>query len=456
MVETTSSLIQKAQVFDRQPTMLLCEACSLGSGILRLTEKQRDLALQAFREIDEKVALFVPASGSGSRMFDELYRFSISGEPNPGSIHFFQSFKSLAIYAALSPQQKEIIANLSEQEIAQFVLLPKGLNLLRRPKGLIPFHQSGEQILNAFHEHVLQFSKLVEGVPIIHFTLQDGFQDEVRASIEELSGIPALDLSFSIQNRNTDAFCFDENQQLVVDDGIPLRRPAGHGSLLENLNSINADLILIKNIDNIQHISRADESNSTWKILMGTLKQFFVDLADLEVNYSNQAFHELNATYQFLPKDLELNAELLAEITARPTRVCGMVKNDGAPGGGPFWIEKDGERTKQIVEKVQISMEADQQEILEGSSHFNPVMIVAAKNDIHGNRFDLHAFANDEQYLVVKRPQDGKSIYYRELPGLWNGAMYYWNTLFVEIPSEVFSPVKAVLDLNAQEHLSAE
>lgn len=456
MVETTSSLIQKAQVFDRHPTMLLTEACSIGAGILRLTETQHDMALQAFREIQEKVALFVPASGSGSRMFDELYRFSVSGEPNEGSVRFFESFPSLAIYAALSAEQKELLAGLSEQEIAKFVLLPTGLNLLRRPKGLIPFHQANGHILNAFHEHVLQFSQLVDTVPMIHFTLQDGFQDEVRASIMELSEIESLDLSFSIQNRNTDAFCFDENQQLVVEDGIPLRRPAGHGSLLENLNDIDADLILIKNIDNIQHISRAEASNRTWKILMGTLQQFFVELGELRSNYSEEAFHALNAKYEFLPNDLELSEALMEELIARPTRICGMVKNDGAPGGGPFWIEKDGERTKQIVEKVQISMDADQQAILEGSSHFNPVMIVAAKNDLDGNRLDLHAFANDEQYLVVKRPQDGKSIFYRELPGLWNGAMYYWNTIFVEIPSEVFSPVKAVLDLNAQEHLSAE
>lgn len=454
MVETTSSLIQKAQVFDRQPTMLLSEACSIGSGILQLTETQCEAAVKTFLQIEEKVALFVPASGSGSRMFDELYRFSVSGEPNDGSIRFFQSFKSLAIYAALTPEQKNLMATFSEQEIAKFVLLPTGLNLLRRPKGLIPFHQSDGQLFNAFHEHVLQFSQLVETVPMIHFTLQDGFQDEVRASIEKLSGIRGVELSFSIQNRNTDAFCFDENQQLVVEDGIPLRRPAGHGSLLENLNDIDADLILIKNIDNIQHLSRAEASNRTWKILMGTLKQFFVDLEQLRANYSEKAFQELNAKYEFLPSDLDLSLELLSEIVARPTRICGMVKNDGAPGGGPFWIEKDGERTKQIVEKVQISTDGDQQEILEGSSHFNPVMIVAAKNDIDGNRLDLHAFANDEQYLVVKRPQDGKSIYYRELPGLWNGAMYYWNTIFVEIPSEVFSPVKAVLDLNASEHLA--
>jgi len=240
----------------------------------------------------------------------------------------------------------------------------------------------------------------------------------------------------------------------VADDGIPLRRPAGHGSLLVNLNDIDADIVLIKNIDNIQHIDKSEESNETWKLLIGTLQQFENELKMLLENYSDQAFADLNSKYAFLAHSETLSKALLEKITARPTRVCGMVRNDGAPGGGPFWIEKSGEITKQIVEKVQISGEEDQQKILRESSHFNPVMIVACKNDLHGNRLNLHEFSNDEQYLVVKKPYDGKMIYYRELPGLWNGGMYYWNTIFVEIPSKVFSPVKAVLDLIAEEHLS--
>ena len=453
MVETTGSLIQKAQVFDRQPTMNLTAACSIENGILRLESQDRVDVLNAFEQLEGNVAFFVPASGSGSRMFDELYRFMESSTHTDGSRRFFAEFKSLAIYKSLTKDQKSKVEFLNETELARFVLSPSGLNLLRRPKGLIPFHSTKGKILNAFQEHVLQISKLFSSNPLVHFTLQDGFQDEVLESISSTIDTETMDVSFSIQNRNTDAFCFDEHQKLVVDDGIPLRRPAGHGSLLVNLNEIDADVVLIKNIDNIQHITKSDASNETWKLLMGTLEQFQTELKELNQNYSDQSFAELNVKYKFIAPQEILSQDLLKKMVSRPTRVCGMVLNEGAPGGGPFWIEKSGELTKQIVEKVQISTADDQQEILTGSSHFNPVMIVASKNDLDGNRLNLHDFSHDEQYLVVKKPFDGKTIYYRELPGLWNGGMYYWNSLFVEIPSEVFSPVKTVLDLTASQHL---
>lgn len=453
MVETTSSLIQKAQVFNLHPTMNLSAACSIENGILRLEAQDRVDVLNAFEQIKVKVAFFVPASGSGSRMFDALYRFMESSVHTDGSRRFFAEFKSLAIYKALTEDQKSKIESLDEVETARFILSPSGLNLLRRPKGLIPFHSADGKILNAFQEHVLQLSKLFSTKPTVHFTLQDGFQYEVLESISSVVDTQSMDVSFSIQNRNTDAFCFDENQNLVADDGIPLRRPAGHGSLLVNLNDIDADVVLIKNIDNIQHIGKSDASNETWKLLMGTLEQFQAELKKLSQNYTDQAFTKLNEKYKFIAPSEILSQDLLGKIVSRPTRVCGMVLNEGAPGGGPFWIEKSGEFTKQIVEKVQISNAEDQQEILTGSSHFNPVMIVASKNDLDGNRLNLHDFSHDEQYLVVKKPFDGKTIYYRELPGLWNGGMYHWNSLFVEIPSEVFSPVKTVLDLTASQHI---
>ena len=453
MVEITGSLIQRAQVFDQQPTMNLNEACSLENGILQIPEEEKIALLQSFEEFHSTIAFFVPASGSGSRMFDELYRFMESGNHTEGSKKFFQAFKTLAIYKSLSSEKKSEIENMSEVEIARFLLSPEGMDLLKRPKGLIPFHSKENEILNAFQEHVLQISKIFPNNPIAHFTLQDGFQDQVLKSISAVIGKAGIDISFSVQNRNTDAYCFDEKQRIVTHEGVPFRRPAGHGSLLVNLNDIDADVVLIKNIDNIQHISKSQDSNETWKLLVGTLKKFQDELTDLYHNFSEEDFVALNHKYKFIAKGEELSEGLLEKIISRPTRICGMVLNEGAPGGGPFWIEKSGELTKQIVEKVQISDADDQQAILKGSSHFNPVMIVASKTDLQGNRLDLHDFSHDEQYLVVKKPFNGKTIYYRELPGLWNGGMYYWNSIFVEIPSEVFSPVKTVLDLTAHQHL---
>jgi len=452
MVETTSSLIQKAQVFDHQPTMNLIEACSVENGILRIVNEDKQATLHAFEELSAKIAFFIPASGSGSRMFDELFRFMESGIHSEGSKKFFKAFKSLAIYQSLSDEKRAELDHSSEVEIARFLLNADGLNLLRRPKGLIPFHSEKGEVLNAFQEHVLQISQIFPNNPVAHFTLQDGFQNQVYQSIGEIIEKSGMDVSFSVQDRNTDAFCFDENRELVASEGIPLRRPAGHGSLLVNLNDIDADIVLIKNIDNVQHISKSDASNETWKLLIGTLAQFQKELAKLQENYSHEAFIVLNEKYKFIAPNEELNEELLEKIVSRPTRICGMVLNEGAPGGGPFWIEKSGECTKQIVEKVQISDAPDQQKIMTESSHFNPVMIVASKNDLHGNRLNLHDFSNNEQYLVVKKPFDGKTIYYRELPGLWNGGMYHWNSIFVEIPSEVFSPVKTIMDLTASQH----
>lgn len=452
MVETTSSLKQKAQVFDRNPTMNLIEACSLENGILRFDDAQQStFASNAFSD-QKKYAFFIPASGSGSRMFDELYRFMESSVHTEGSRKFFEVFRSMAIYHSLDASQKKRLEEMSEQEIAELVLSPAEMNLLQRPKGLIPFHITENSILNAFQEHVLQAKELFQNEPSIHFTLQDGYQEEVKESIAEKVDETLIHVEFSTQDRATDAFCFDENRNLIAADGFPLRRPAGHGSLLVNLNDMDADVVLIKNIDNVQHISKSQRSNETWKMLMGVLEQFENELRNLREEYSDVAFQQLNERYKLFPSSEELSKELLEKVVARPTRICGMVLNQGAPGGGPFWIEKSGEVTKQIVEKVQISSTEDQQKIMTESSHFNPVMIVASKNDLDGNRLNLHNFANDEQYLVVKKPYNGKTIYYRELPGLWNGGMYHWNTLFVEIPSEVFSPVKTVLDLTADEH----
>lgn len=453
MVETTSSLKQKAQVFDRNPTMNLIEACSLENGILRFDAAEQSALMADAFSSQKKCTFFIPASGSGSRMFDELYRFMESSEHNEGSKRFFEVFRTLAIYTSLSDKQQQAIEGMSEVEIAELVLSPTRMNLLQRPKGLIPFHIVNNGVLNAFQEHVLQAAALFPQDTSIHFTLQDGYQEEVLDSIEEMVEKNGIKVDFSTQDRDTDAFCFDENRNLIAQDGFPLRRPAGHGSLLVNLNDIDADVVLIKNIDNVQHLSKSQRSNETWKMLIGVLERFEHDVRALRNDYSDDQFSVLNETYKLFPSSEKLSVELLEKIASSPTRICGMVVNQGAPGGGPFWIEKSGEITKQIVEKVQISTAEDQQKIMTESSHFNPVMIVASKNDLDGNRLDLHDFSNDEQYLVVKKPFNGKTIFYRELPGLWNGGMYHWNTLFVEIPSEVFSPVKTVLDLIASEHL---
>jgi hypothetical protein len=284
-------------------------------------------------------------------------------------------------------------------------------------------------------------------------TIQKTFENQISENIDLLK-LP-VECSFSYQEPGTDAFCFDENGNLVEEDGEALRRPAGHGALLTNLDKIDAEVVLVKNIDNVQHSSKSHVAKRTWKIITGLLKQLQNDLCALDENYSTERLQEFNEKYELLSEDELKNFDVdqLEIMLSRPTRVCGMVKNEGEPGGGPFWVKnRQGDLFKQIIEKVQISAKADQQEIVASSSHFNPVFLAVSKTDCYGKRLDLLPFRDNDAYFIVEKSYKGKTIKYRELPGLWNGSMSNWNTLFVEIPSETFSPVKTVLDLTKPAH----
>jgi hypothetical protein len=275
-------------------------------------------------------------------------------------------------------------------------------------------------------------------------------------TIDSLPSEQLADLHFSHSNqkKETDAFCFTADQELFVEDGNPVRRPAGHGALLGNLNDLDNDLVLIKNIDNVQHLQKSEIGNRYWKVMIGVLNAFKADLRELKSDFSESGLKELNNKYQFLS---EQEVEIILQqgidsICNRPTRVCGMVKNEGKPGGGPFWVDHNGLISKQIIEKIQISDAEDQQSIVETSTHFNPVYIALSKSNVNGERLDLEEYVDHSLNLVVKKDHKGTSITYRELPGLWNGSMGDWNTIFVEVPVEVFSPVKSVVDLFSEAH----
>lgn len=449
--EKSAIAIQKKQVFEMIPEVELIDACSIKHGLIVLSDDDRKQALASFEKLKEVVSYFIPASGSGSRMFNSLHQFIDSRELNPESKLFFEELKNLALYKKLPQTTREKLEKIDHISLAHYFLHAEGLNLSETPKGLIAFHQVEDRVINPFQNHSLQAIKLFpEGVKM-HFTVDAMAEADVLFSIRGM-GEPQLDkmdLSFSVQDPSTHAYCFDENQDLVmVEDGF-LRRPAGHGSLLKNLNSIEADIILIKNIDNIQHPSRAEASNNVSQDLIGTLKIFQGELRNLDEDFSVSGLKKLNEKFQWLSNEIvdAMDSEGFSELIKRPIRVCGMVKNEGEPGGGPFWVKDDKGASKQIVEKVQISSKIEQQNIMAGSSHFNPVLIALAKSDLNGNKLDLEKFSNQEKYLNVKKTYKGKAIYFRELPGLWNGGMYHWNTLYIEVPSNVFSPVKSVLDL---------
>ena len=212
--------------------------------------------------------------------------------------------------------------------------------------------------------------------------------------------------------------------------------------------------MLVKNIDNLQHFSQSDASTSQWKILVGLLDQLKEAFSMLEAQPSLAEFEKLNARFHFLPAhELTSEADLL-RFLRRPLRVCGMVRNEGQPGGGPFFVQKNGETRKQIVEKAQLANTDKVNALLMQSTHFNPVMMVLDFKDYQGEAYDLSMFTDEEAYFIVEKSHQGKSIRFIEQPGLWNGGMANWNTLFVEIPNEVFTPVKTVLDLLQNTHQS--
>ncbi len=444
---------QKSDISGGANTVKLVGSCVIGKGILRLNDLEKEYFSERYDSWEGKASFFIPASGSGSRMFAELAQFVTTGEESDALTSFFDELPALALFQELPLVVREKFEALQSIYLAEYLISEDGMKFSDRPKGLIPFHRTEEGTVNPFQEQLKQAIRLLGSEGKVHFTIQKDFEGQVLESLQEL-GLMDLEsiVSFSHQDSAADAYCFDEEGDLVEVENAPLRRPAGHGALLKNLNAIKSDLVFIKNIDNVQHPNKATLNQRVWKYCAGLLLEFKSDIEKLTKNFSEEGLAVLNEKYQFLSEQEMASCDVnrLKQHANRPSRVCGMVVNEGAPGGGPFWIDDNGVVTKQIVEKVQIS-EKDKP-LVEESSHFNPVFIALSKTDINGNQLDLERFVDVSKYLVVNKPHGGGVLRYRELPGLWNGSMHNWNTVFVEIPKEVFSPVKSVFDLTKEAH----
>lgn len=444
---------QKREISGGANTVKLSESCVIGNGILRLSDLEKETFTQRYENWKGKASFFIPASGSGSRMFSELNRFVETKEETDAIRKFFQELPDLALFYDLPLVVREKFESLQSIYLAEYLISGDGMKFQDRPKGLIPFHIVNNGTVNPFQEQLKQALELLGENGKVHFTIQKEYEGQISDSLHA-TGIQNIEsiVSFSHQDSATNAFCFDLEGNLVLDNDLPLRRPAGHGALLKNLNAIDSDLVFIKNIDNVQHTNKAALNQKVWKYSAGLLIEFKSQLQLLINDFSKERLAKLNESFQFLSKQEEANCDVLKlqQYTQRPSRVCGMVVNEGAPGGGPFWIDDNGAITKQIVEKVQIS-EKDNS-LVEESSHFNPVFIALSKTDVYGNRLNLEDFVDPSKFLVVNKPYKSGTLRYRELPGLWNGSMHNWNTIFVEIPKEVFSPVKSVLDLSEEAH----
>lgn len=449
----TSIEQQKSDISGGSNTVKLSGSCVVGKGILRLSDHEKEHFAHRYSIWNGDASFFIPASGSGSRMFTELVQFVESKKETAAIAKFFEELPKLALFHELPLVVREKVASLQSIYLAEYLISGDGMKFPDRPKGLIPFHVTQEGVINPFQEQLKQALKLLGENGKVHYTIQKNFEGQIWDSLQSV-GIENLEekVSFSHQDNATDAYCFNADGEMVMEDGNPVRRPAGHGALLKNLNAIDSDIVFIKNIDNVQHVNKSELNQRVWKYCAGLLLEFKSDLQLLVNDFSKEGLAELNDKYQFLSEQEEADCDVvkLTEYSKRPFRVCGMVENEGAPGGGPFWIEDEGIVSKQIVEKVQIS--DDDKLLVEESSHFNPVFIALSKTDVDGNRLDLEEFVDPSKFLLVNKPYKNGALRYRELPGLWNGSMHFWNTVFLEIPKEVFSPVKSVFDLIKEAH----
>lgn len=453
---------QKNKVMGAHPEVMLIAPCKIGEGILQLSQQLRQYLISVFDKENFSTCFFIPASGSGSRMFQFLFDFLESpDEENRSNVEkFLNHISEFAFFQQLPIEVRKKLEthDLDLDEFVSFLLKSEGMGYGDLPKGLIPFHKNDPFILTPFQEHVLQGVRVCEENVEFHFTVQSKFEKHIKTGISQAQGLTGqfYNVSFSDQNCETNAIAFDENGNPFIDEsGEILERPAGHGALLGNLDKIESDIIFIKNIDNVQHLSKSKETIDVWKFLGGMLIDYRKDAKKLFNNPTIEGLRILNDRYQlFDPKKIvDLTMDQIKEILNRPVRVCGMVRNEGQAGGGPFWISDNGKVTKQIIEKAQITMRGEQYRIMVQSTYFNPVMIAATTRDMYGNKFNLDDFKDDSKFFVVRKKYKGQDIRFIELPGLWNGSMAKWNSIFVEIPSTTFSPVKTVLDLLDNSHL---
>ncbi|APD06691.1 hypothetical protein UJ101_01167 [Flavobacteriaceae bacterium UJ101] len=477
--------LKKQLKFYQKNNNFLCieEPAILDKGIQNI-DKQIDTLSNFYinKKTTLKIVKFVPASGAATRMFKDLILLreeSISS--NETKLFFdnilqfpFSNFIQRAlkkIGAKREDLQNPLIAN---QLIEQIL---KNFNYTILPKGLIPFHKYNNEIRTAFQEHFIegvQYCQNKGNIIPLHFTVGEKHQALFRLSLRSfISNYEQLyncsfHVSFSVQDPDTHSIAVNlDNTPFLDKKGNIVLRPAGHGALIKNLNHLDADIIFIKNIDNVTVDSKKENTFKYKKALAGLLLQIqekiFSFLKNLDQNIlkiDDALLFLQNDLNIILPKDFKHLSEaekksFIKQKLNRPTRVCGMVKNEGQAGGGPFWVKNQdtNEITLQIVESAQINFkDIQQKEIFESSTHFNPVDIVCGVKDYKGIKFDLEQFVDPDTYFIAEKTHEGKPIKALELPGLWNGAMSNWNTLFIEVPLNTFSPVKTVLDLLKPAH----
>ncbi|WP_159517020.1 DUF4301 family protein [Sunxiuqinia indica] len=476
------------------PFMEIIQAANIGKGIIQLNAEHAEEFINFFDKNLEKgisILKFVPASGAASRMFKSLFEAKSKLESgvsedevcNDKDIKtFFDRLKDFAFYSDLEKAAGKPVDQLSALEVLNLLLTDDGLNYGNLPKGLLQFHQYGKKSRTPFEEHCVEgalYSKDTSGKVKIHFTVspehQEAFQahlKEIQSTYEDQFGL-TYDITFSQQKPSTDTIAVDmKNEPFRNEDDSLLFRPGGHGALLDNLNDLDADLIFIKNIDNVVPDYLKDETVKYKKALAGLLLNYQKRIFSYQQILDERHYSALDSKFyseassflenvlnvkppsnQYYTEKEELYHYLKSKFN-RPIRVCGMVKNEGEPGGGPFWAKNaDDSVSLQVVESSQVDMQIEQQKLIaQQASHFNPVDLVCGVKNYKGKSYNLLEYRDPKTGFISYKSKDGKELKAQELPGLWNGAMADWNTLFVEVPILTFNPVKTVNDLLRKEH----
>jgi hypothetical protein len=467
--------------------------CTPGDGILRINDDYHATLDRYFDRAAEagRLTRFVPASGAASRMFKPLYAdeatLATCRDNAPGSeaapdvqelCRFLEQLDDFAFTPALAETMtangQRLSQAIRERDLApiiQNLLEPMGLGYAELPKGLLAFHAVADGARSPFVEHQAEAALLLGPgqLATLHFTVSPQHQALFEAEavrwqqrLQEAYGC-LFAISYSIQKPSTDTLALTAADQPLRDDnGQLVLRPGGHGALIENLDDLQGDIILVRNIDNVVPDERKSANLTTTRLLAGTLLELQEEqhglLKSLHAQGDEPTLRELALAFLRDRLQAEVADDIaLAELSAlldRPLRVCGMVPVAGEPGGGPFWVRGvDGRLSRQIVEGAQIDKtDPGQADILACSTHFNPVDMACAVRDWRGELYDLGRFIDHDAVIVTAKSQAGEEIRVLELPGLWNGAMAGWHTLFVEIPAEAFNPVKTVFDLLRPAH----
>lgn len=489
----TDILNQLQQIKEGFPYLQLEATASIKSGILSPTEEECKHYIHTWQEYKEeghRIVKFVPASGAASRMFKDLYAFIDASYDIPQTRfekYFFDQIKRFAFYVELDEVCRKLygesIASLIKvnrfKDIVKALLNGDGLNYGSLPKGLLLFHTYAAGVRTSMEEHLVEGALYAtsNNIAQIHFTVSHEHLALFKAKVEECKNIyetmygVKFEVSFSEQKASTDTIAANtDNTPFRNDDNTLLFRPGGHGALIQNLNDIEGEIVFIKNIDNVVP-DRLKHSTILYKellagILVELQTQIFAYLNLLETGeYTHEQLEEIIRFVQqklccrkFDIKELE-DADLVIYLRKklnRPIRVCGMVKNEGEPGGGPFWVyNQDGTISLQILESSQIDTDNNTYvQMFKEGTHFNPVDLVCGIRNYQGEAFRLPDYVDQQTGFISTKSKNGKELKALELPGLWNGAMSNWNTVFVEVPIETFNPVKTVNDLLRDEHQS--